>query len=55
MGGSFCALQKKEKQGRQAEAEAATREAAPQRTLTVEGTDGSEKRPCTEIMYVTSV
>ncbi|XP_032947380.1 monocarboxylate transporter 6 isoform X2 [Rhinolophus ferrumequinum] len=55
MGGSFCALQKKEKQGRQAEAEAATVEAAPQRALTVEGTDGSEKQPSTEIMYVTSV
>lgn len=56
MGGSFCALRKKERrQGRQAEAEAATLEAAPERALTVKGTDRSEKRLCTEIVYVTSV
>lgn len=54
MGGSFCALQKKEKQGRQAEAEAAATEAALERALTVEG-PRSEKQPCTEVMYVTSV
>lgn len=55
MGGSFCALRKKERQGRQAEAHADSMEAAPERALTVEGTDGSEKRLSTEIMYVTSV
>nr|KAF6458830.1 solute carrier family 16 member 5 [Rousettus aegyptiacus] len=54
MGGSFYALQKKEKQGGQAEAEAATSEAAPEQALTAEG-PGSEKRPCPEVMYVTSV
>lgn len=54
MGGSFCALQKKEKRGRQAEAEAAATEAALERALTVEG-PRSEKQPCTEVMYVTSV
>lgn len=55
MGGSFCALRKKERQGRQAREEAAVTEAAPERAPMVEGTDGSEKRLCTEIMYVTSV
>lgn len=54
MGGSFYALQKKEKQGGQAEAEAATSEAALEQALTAEG-PGSEKRPCPEVMYVTSV
>lgn len=54
MGGSFYALQKKEKQGGQAEVEAATSEAAPEQALTAEGS-GSEKRPCPEVMYVTSV
>ncbi|XP_049716029.1 monocarboxylate transporter 6 isoform X1 [Elephas maximus indicus] len=55
MGGSFCALQKKEKQGRPAEAEGAFTEAAGEQCLTLEGTDSSEKRLCREIMYVTSV
>lgn len=56
MGGGFCALQRKERQGRPAEAEAAIPEAAPLRALTREDTGSSEKRPCTEeIMYVTSV
>lgn len=56
MGGGFCALQKKERQGRLAEAEAAVPEPAPLRALSREDTGSSEKRPCTEeIMYVTSV
>ncbi|XP_066090706.1 monocarboxylate transporter 6 [Saccopteryx bilineata] len=55
MGGSFCALRKKERQGRQAEGETAITEAAPQQALTVEGTNSSDKQLCTEIMYVTSV
>lgn len=59
MGGSFCALQKKERQGTQAEGEAgvteASPEAAPERALTTEGTHTSEKRLYTEVMYVTSV
>ncbi|XP_004374457.1 monocarboxylate transporter 6 [Trichechus manatus latirostris] len=55
MGGSFCALQKKEKQGRPAEAEGAITEAAAEWCLTLEGTDGSDKRLCPKIMYVTSV
>uniref|UniRef100_G3UCA5 Solute carrier family 16 member 5 n=1 Tax=Loxodonta africana TaxID=9785 RepID=G3UCA5_LOXAF len=50
MGGSFCALQKKEKQGRPAEAEGAFTEAAGEQCLTLEGTDSSEKRLCREIM-----
>lgn len=55
MGGSFCALQKKERQGRQAEGERAITEAALEQALNVEGTDASEKRLYTEIMYVTSL
>ncbi|XP_007957856.1 monocarboxylate transporter 6 [Orycteropus afer afer] len=55
MGGSFWALQKKEGQGRPAEAEGAVPEAAADRDLTLEGTDGSKKQLCPEIMYVTSV
>ncbi|XP_014644723.1 PREDICTED: monocarboxylate transporter 6 isoform X1 [Ceratotherium simum simum] len=55
MGGSFCALRKKERQGRQAEGEGAITEAALEQTLTVEGTDGSKKQVYTEIMYVTSL
>lgn len=55
MGGSFYALQKKEKKGREVKAEGTIPEVAPERNLIVEGTDGSEKRPCTEIVYVTSV
>ncbi|KAI5283048.1 monocarboxylate transporter 6 isoform X1 [Manis pentadactyla] len=55
MGGGFYALQKKEKKGRQVKAEGTIPEVAPERNPIVEGTDGSEKRLCTEIMYVTSV
>ncbi|XP_037664732.1 monocarboxylate transporter 6 [Choloepus didactylus] len=55
MGGSFCALRKKERQARRAAAEAAITEAAPERDLSPEGTDGPSKRLCPEIMYVTSV
>lgn len=55
MGGSFCALQKKERQDRRAEVHTAPLEAAPERALTVEGKDRPEKRPYIEIMYVTSV
>lgn len=55
MGGSFCALRKKERQGGPATGETATMEAAPEQALVVEGTDSSEKWLCTEIMYVTSV
>ncbi|XP_077019922.1 monocarboxylate transporter 6 [Tamandua tetradactyla] len=55
MGGSFCALQRKERQGRQAEKEGAIMEAAPEQELFLEGTDGPGKRPCPEIMYVTTV
>ncbi|XP_046531070.1 monocarboxylate transporter 6 isoform X1 [Equus quagga] len=55
MGGSFCALQKKERQGRQAEGERTITEAALEQALNVEGTDASEKRLYTEIMYVTSL
>ncbi|KAM7069359.1 monocarboxylate transporter 6 isoform 1-T4 [Molossus nigricans] len=55
MGGSFCALRKKERQGGQAKEGAAITEAAPERALMVEGADTSEKRLCTEVMYVTSV
>ncbi|KAM8784858.1 monocarboxylate transporter 6 isoform 2-T3 [Rhynchonycteris naso] len=54
MGGSFCALRKKERQCGQAEGETAITEAALE-ALTVDGTDSSEKQLCTEIMYVTSV
>ncbi|XP_012588424.1 PREDICTED: monocarboxylate transporter 6 [Condylura cristata] len=49
MGGSFCVLQKKESQGKPAEAEAASRGLPPQ------GTDSSEKRLCVEAASVTSV
>lgn len=56
MVGGFCALQKKERQGRPAEAEAAVPEPAPLRALSREDTGSPEKLPCTEeIMYVTSV
>lgn len=55
MGGSFCALQKKERQGRRAKVHTVPPEAAPELALTVEGTDRPEKRPYIEIMYVTSV
>ena len=55
MGGGFCALRKKEKQAPQAKGEAATKEVAPERALTGEGTDSSEKQLWTETMYVTSV
>ncbi|XP_022279605.1 monocarboxylate transporter 6-like [Canis lupus baileyi] len=55
MGGSFCALQKKERQSKQAEAEGAITEAASEQGLTVEDSRGSRKQLYTEIMYVTSV
>ncbi|XP_042772069.1 monocarboxylate transporter 6 isoform X3 [Panthera leo] len=55
MGGSFCVLQKKERQGRPAEAEGAITEVASERGLTVEDPRGSEKQLYTEITYVTSV
>ncbi|XP_037349348.1 monocarboxylate transporter 6 [Talpa occidentalis] len=49
MGSSFCVLQKKERQGRQAEAEEASK------GHPVEGADGSEKRLCSEATSVTSI
>ncbi|XP_041582787.1 monocarboxylate transporter 6-like [Vulpes lagopus] len=55
MGGSFCALQKKERQSKQAEAEGAITEVASEQGLTVEDSRGSRKQLYTEIMYVTSV
>nr|KAF6286932.1 solute carrier family 16 member 5 [Pipistrellus kuhlii] len=61
MGGGFCALQRKERQGRPAGAgaatpEAAIPEAAPLPALLGEDPGSSEKQPCTEeITYVTSV
>ncbi|XP_039082129.1 monocarboxylate transporter 6 isoform X2 [Hyaena hyaena] len=55
MGGSFCVLQKKERQGRPAEAEGAILEVASERGFMVEDSRGSEKQVYTEITYVTSV
>ncbi|XP_027968519.1 monocarboxylate transporter 6 isoform X2 [Eumetopias jubatus] len=55
MGGSFCALQKKERPGKQAKAEGAITEAASEQVLTAEGSCDSKKRLYTEVMYVTSV
>lgn len=55
MGGSFCVLGKKERQGPRAEAEGAVPAAAPEQRLAVEDTGSPEKRLCAEIMYVTSV
>lgn len=56
MGGGFCALQRKERQGRPAGTEAAIPEAAPLPALPGEDPGSAEKQPCTEeITYVTSV
>ncbi|XP_008071521.1 monocarboxylate transporter 6 [Carlito syrichta] len=55
MGGSFYALEKKERQGRQAKEEEAIKQAALEQCLTLEGRDVSGKQLCPEIMYVTSV
>lgn len=55
MGGSFCALQKKKRPGKQAEAEGAITEAASERGLVVEDSRGSKKQLYSEVMYVTSV
>ncbi|XP_068833889.1 monocarboxylate transporter 6 isoform X2 [Capricornis sumatraensis] len=55
MGGSFCVLGKKERQGPWAEVKGAVPEAAPEQGLTTEDMDGPEKRLRVEIMYVTSV
>ncbi|XP_055431061.1 monocarboxylate transporter 6 isoform X1 [Bubalus kerabau] len=55
MGGSFCVLGKKERQGPWAEAKGAVPEAALEQGLTAEDMDGPEKRLRVEIMYVTSV
>lgn len=55
MGGSFYVLQKKERQGRPAEAEGAILEVASERGFMVEDSHGSEKQVYTEITYVTSV
>lgn len=55
MGGGFCALRRKKRQASQAKAGAAAKDAAPERALTGEGTDSSEKQLWTETMYVTSV
>ncbi|KAG8509625.1 Monocarboxylate transporter 6 [Galemys pyrenaicus] len=49
MGGSFCVLQKKERQGRQAEAEEASR------ARSVAVTNGAEKRLCSEDISATSI
>ncbi|XP_075418303.1 monocarboxylate transporter 6 [Tenrec ecaudatus] len=51
MGTSFCVLQKKEKQGRQAEVGGASAE----QDLTHEGPESSRKQLYPEIMYVTSL
>ncbi|XP_045155431.1 monocarboxylate transporter 6 [Echinops telfairi] len=51
MGTSFCVLQKKERQGRQAEVGGASAE----QDLTPEGPESSKKQLCPEIMYVTSL
>lgn len=55
MGGSFCALQKKERPDKQAKAEGAIMEAASEQGLTAEDSCDSKKRLYTEVMYVTSV
>lgn len=55
MGGSFCVLQKKERQGRLAKAEGAVTEVASKQGLMAENSRGSEKQEYTEITYVTSV
>ncbi|XP_065764896.1 monocarboxylate transporter 6 [Muntiacus reevesi] len=55
MGGSFCVLGKKERQGPRAEAEGDVPAAAPEQGLAVEDTGSPEKRLRVEIMYVTSV
>ncbi|XP_062030772.1 monocarboxylate transporter 6 isoform X3 [Lepus europaeus] len=54
MGGSFYVLRKTE-QGRQAKVEGAIREAALPQALSPKGKETSEKQPCLEITYVTSV
>ncbi|XP_044103402.1 monocarboxylate transporter 6 isoform X2 [Neovison vison] len=55
MGGSFCALQKKERPGKPAEAEGAITEVPSEQGLMVEDSRGSKKQLYTEVMYVTSV
>ncbi|XP_073901281.1 monocarboxylate transporter 6 isoform X2 [Castor canadensis] len=55
MGGSFYALQKKERQGRQAKAEGVSSETASVPSLILEGKDSSKKQLHVERMYVTSV
>lgn len=54
MGGSFYVLRKTEK-GRQAKVEGAVWEAALPQALSPKGKETSEKQPCLEITYVTSV
>ncbi|XP_032726545.1 monocarboxylate transporter 6 isoform X1 [Lontra canadensis] len=55
MGGSFCALQKKERPGMQAEAEGAITEVPSEQGLMVEDSRGAKKHLYTEVMYVTSI
>ncbi|XP_062937484.1 monocarboxylate transporter 6 [Cynocephalus volans] len=55
MGGSFYALQKKERRDRRAVVEGARMEAAPEQDITPEGRDSSKKHLSPEITYVTSI
>lgn len=55
MGGGFCALQKKERQGQRAETGGALPVAPPEQNLIPEDSNSAKKQPNLEVMYVTSV